>query len=741
MIAATTTNLETLARFLDITPQMLETVLWGVLIAGLAFSILHLLTMLVTRWGDSNAMSKSLIFSVLVHVSCTFGLVAVSPPMSMPEQDPEERDQTVLIHEFLLEAEEKVETEQSGNTPVFQKLSEVSEVKPTRGDRTPLEPQQLANPERQPKKPIIPEENLSDHPSLPNEPVVTATITRQGDAGPRLISQIPLKIDEQTAEKRPEVQIPAPTTNRSDLVRSGDSETPVTRENRPKLIDRVDKEIDSSSQLASVDIQVSPKSFLKRAPVKGTIRRRQGPVPSLLPEKEVGSSPNKPMQGTAGTSPGSVRISRQRTQTILSHRNGSTERFRPERTPQIPRPDPGQKLSVRKGSPAFIPRPGLKPNLMRQNLARVSSRKSTILPEAYRSRDSSRQIEAIRKYGGTEESQRAVELSLKWLALHQRVEGYWDADRHEAGQVRFDELGVDRRNAGKFSDTGVTALALLAFLAKGYTHEEGRYADQVDRALRWLVQQQRQDGFLGGEAVHHARMYCHAMATFALAEAYGMQTDPVGNLSLREPLEKAVKYILDNQNPIDGGWRYLKGQKSDMSMFGWQLMALNRAEVAGLTIPRETGLGMVSFLKSHSRGEHGGLFSYQDGYRITPVMTAEALFCKQVFRIPRDDRASIEAVEYLMQNLPKRSQTNVYYWYYGTLALFNFHGEQWREWNKAMHSVLLSEQHKDGDDAGSWDPIGPWGRYGGRVYSTALSTLCLEVYFRDPPRYANLEEE
>jgi hypothetical protein len=740
MIDATTTKIETLARFLGVAPQMLETVLWGVLVAGLAFSILHLLTMLVTRWGDSNAMSKSLVFSILVHVSCAFGLVAVSPPMPRPERDPEEQDKMVLIREFLLDAEGKVETEESGNTPVFRKLLEVSEVKLTRSDRIPLDPQPLASLERQPEKAVVPEENLPDHPSLPNEPVVTATVTRQGDLGPRLISQIPLKIDEQTAEKRPEVQIPASTTNRSELVRNGDSQTPVTREIRPKSIDRVEKEIDSSSRLASVDIPVSPKSFLKRAPVKETIRRRVGPVPSPLPAKEVGSSTDNPMQGTAGTAPVSPRILRQRTQTILSRRNGSTERFRPERTPQILRPDPGQKLSVRESPPSFIPRPGLKPNVIRQNLARVSSRKSSILPKTYRSRDSRRQIEAIRKYGGTEETQRAVELSLKWLALHQRVEGYWDADRHGAGQVRFDELGVDRRNAGKFSDTGVTALALLSFLAKGYTHEEGRYAEQVERALRWLIRHQQQDGFLGGNAVHHARMYCHAMATFALAEAYGMQTDPAGNFFLREPLGKAINYILENQNPLDGGWRYLKGQKSDMSMFGWQLMALTRAEVAGLTIPREAGLGMVNFLKKNSRGAHGGLFSYQDDYRITPVMTAEALFCKQVFRIPRDDRASIEAVDYLMKNLPKRSQTNVYYWYYGTLAMFNYHGEKWREWNKAMHSVLLSEQRKAGDDAGSWDPIGPWGRYGGRVYSTALSALCLEVYFRDPPRYANLEE-
>jgi hypothetical protein len=31
---------------------------------------------------------------------------------------------------------------------------------------------------------------------------------------------------------------------------------------------------------------------------------------------------------------------------------------------------------------------------------------------------------------------------------------------------------------------------------------------------------------------------------------------------------------------------------------------------------------------------------------------------------------------------------------------------------------------------GSWDPIGEWGISGGRVYSTALGAMTLEVYYR-----------
>jgi hypothetical protein len=116
-------------------------------------------------------------------------------------------------------------------------------------------------------------------------------------------------------------------------------------------------------------------------------------------------------------------------------------------------------------------------------------------------------------------------------------------------------------------------------------------------------------------------------------------------------------------------------------------------------------------------------------------MTAEALFCKQIFRIPRDHPACTEAVEYLMDRLPRRSKLNLYYWYYGTLAMFQYGGPEWKKWNDAVRAALVAEQTTTGENAGSWDPRGPWGPYGGRVFSTAMSALCLEVYYRFLPLY------
>jgi hypothetical protein len=213
---------------------------------------------------------------------------------------------------------------------------------------------------------------------------------------------------------------------------------------------------------------------------------------------------------------------------------------------------------------------------------------------------------------------------------------------------------------------------------------------------------------------------------------------------LRRAIRLAVDYIVDHQGS-DGGWRYLKkfdkGQEGDMSMFGWQLMALKSADIAGIKVEPEVWNQMVEFLKKRSQGENNGLASYNSSQpNATPAMTAEALFCKQMIGIRRTNPACQEAIHYLRQNLPRLTRYDEYYWYYGTMAMFQFGGEAWDEWNETTRDLLVNLQETTGKDAGSWAPKGKWAGIGGRVYSTALSTLCLEVYYRYLPLYQTTQE-
>ncbi len=175
----------------------------------------------------------------------------------------------------------------------------------------------------------------------------------------------------------------------------------------------------------------------------------------------------------------------------------------------------------------------------------------------------------------------------------------------------------------------------------------------------------------------------------------------------------------------------------DTSQLGWQLMALKSAELAGIPMPEATRAGAIRFLKSVASGEEGGLASYRPGEQPSHSMTAEALVCRQFLGMARDNPAADEAGKALLGELPSKDKVNLYYWYYGTLGMYQLQGDYWQRWNEALQSALVGRQQTDGDLAGSWDPVCVWGGYGGRVYSTAMSALCLEVYYRFLPLYNN----
>ena len=393
-----------------------------------------------------------------------------------------------------------------------------------------------------------------------------------------------------------------------------------------------------------------------------------------------------------------------------------------------PAPSPSRTGGVSGGAPALEGSPGA--------ARRAPEAASSFLPRVYALREKSRRDEALRTGGGGSDTEKAVERGLRWLALHQSPDGRWDlhdfTDHLDDvsprdllhgdwnGRGRRDSRGGSQRAAS--GATAGTGLAVLAFLLRA----QGRNGD-----LR------------GG-----GNLYMHAIAAFALCEAYAVTRDP----ALAEPAKRAVEYTLRSQNPELGGWRYdpyPEGYDVDTSVFGWMLMALKSAKVAGIPVPEGNVSRMGQYLESARMTDDGGRYAYQPGLsRTSLAMTAQGLFSSQVLAgllppedeeaIERHRRAAEESVDYLLRNKPARRDqdgVNEYYWYYATLALFQEGGPAWESWNATLKDVLLSLQL--GDDArsaaGSWDPISRRAETGGRVYMTAIAVLCLEVYYRYAP--------
>ncbi len=334
----------------------------------------------------------------------------------------------------------------------------------------------------------------------------------------------------------------------------------------------------------------------------------------------------------------------------------------------------------------------------------------------------------IAELGGTPETEQAVERALVWLAQAQSDDGRWDVDNFKTAGACG---GAGDRIDG---DVALSGLTLLTYLGAGYTHLDGPHQDTVRRGLEWILAGQKPDGDLrrGGQ------LYGQAMATAALSECYSM----TGDARLREPLEQAVKFILESQNP-NAGWRYMPGEDNDTSVVGWMILALKSAEIAGIKVPAKHYDWAGQWLERVRKGERGGLFAYKEGHGATPVMTAEGWFCEMFLAQKSTSRGQDEAVAFLMESPPvwtaKREPggplIHMYYWYYATLSLYISGEPEFGRWNAMLTEALLKGQRQDGAAKGSWDPLCLLGDRGGRVYATAMGTLCLEVYYRYLPFY------
>lgn len=364
--------------------------------------------------------------------------------------------------------------------------------------------------------------------------------------------------------------------------------------------------------------------------------------------------------------------------------------------------------------------------------------------------------------GAPEPMQRALEDALAWLAIHQGRDGGWDADGFMVNDCR-PELPASDGPGSPVVDVGLTGLCVLAFLGAGSTPSDGRWREQVAAGVDWLRASQDESGLFGGE-VGNPTLYNQAIATLALCEAYRLSGR---SIALKKPAQRAVGVLVRARNPY-GAWRYRLDPNgdNDTSITGWMVFALKSARAGGLPVDdacfdgaeawfdamTDPATGRTGYALGEGGGGRGSWPSRPVGREIrfpperSEALTAVALLC----RIFLTDTAGLNRwedhprhadllrqVELLRARPPRWDgdgpDVDFYYWYYATYALNQWGGSAWREWEKALGRALLPTQRRSeppDNFHGSWDPADAWGEEGGRVYSTALGALMLEVYYR-----------
>ena len=253
----------------------------------------------------------------------------------------------------------------------------------------------------------------------------------------------------------------------------------------------------------------------------------------------------------------------------------------------------------------------------------------------------------------------------------------------------------------------VTSLAVMAFLSRGHLPGQGRYGQQINRAIDIVLDQQSRRGYfslLAGRAVGRAP------ETAANAHLQPLHRRPDAGRGLRHDLRRAIARIEEalakalvfsrsvqtrqKQHPDEaGGWRYAypdsPDANSDLSVTGWALMFYRSARNAEFEVPKQyfdEGLDFVErcYVTDPADREEG-IFRYrpstvQANARPTLANTGSAMLDADARRPPRDGdgprRASIGT---LPRNYPAADKAGHFYLaaYYSSQAMAQVGGATW----------------------------------------------------------------
>jgi hypothetical protein len=383
------------------------------------------------------------------------------------------------------------------------------------------------------------------------------------------------------------------------------------------------------------------------------------------------------------------------------------------------------------------------------------------VPVVYRNRFD--RAAALAREGGSRKTEDAVQLALEWLRANQNADGSW---------------GEGTRKAS------MTALGLLCFLGHGETQLSLNYGATVRSAIEFLLGQPDKEGYLSG---NDFRAYQHGMATYALAEAYGMTRIR----AIKPVVEKALELIINAQTE-EGGWFYgyakttvdaatgkeVRWPGGDTSISCWQIQALHAAWLTDIrysrrfmdgSLDRARELAVQNLKRCFTPG--GKEYEYDVGGKKKKTLTKAGFGYRgpdrNEWNLDTNDKPNMgttgiavlslqllghgedpepKAALRVMKGKDAAGDFNfdadwektkgagyvLYGWYYITQAMFHASdAECWASWNPRFSKMLTETQGSDG----SWTyPTQSHENYG-PVYSTALCCLMLEVYYRYLPTY------
>jgi hypothetical protein len=305
---------------------------------------------------------------------------------------------------------------------------------------------------------------------------------------------------------------------------------------------------------------------------------------------------------------------------------------------------------------------------------------------------------------------KVVSEGLDWLAFNQHKLGHWTA------QGRY--------------PTAMTALAGIAFLSEGSTTTQGKYAENIRRAVDYIVRQSRPNGLIGDPVRDDRYTYGHGFSMLFLSQVLGDEEDEDRRNELVDVLTRAVRFTGEAQTQA-GGWGYVSakdgGGFDEGSTTITQVQGLRGCRNAGIPVPKEIIDKAVKYIKDCTLPEGGVQYSSKGGGG-RPAITAAAIAC--LFNAGQyDDDYVPRMLEYCEQNLGADTRSSYGHWHYAHFyyaqVQYRKGGEKWAAYRDEIEAKLLREaaEVKLGDKSGVQWTQG----YIGPVYTTALNLIILQL--------------
>jgi prenyltransferase beta subunit len=271
---------------------------------------------------------------------------------------------------------------------------------------------------------------------------------------------------------------------------------------------------------------------------------------------------------------------------------------------------------------------------------------------------------------------------------------------------------------------GITALGGLAFMSAGNLPGRGKYGDNVQKALDFVIANTQESGLIASDN-SHGSMYGHGFATLFLGEVYGMTQDE----DVKEKLQKAVRLIQKTQNR-EGGWRYTPAPiDADISVTICEIMGLRAARDAGLKVEKETVDMAIKYVRRCQNPDGG--FSYVAGQGAGSGFARSAAGVASLYYAGVFEGNDLKrGLDYLKQFSGGRPMVGdggmegMYFYgnYYAAQAMFLAGGEYWAGYYPHIRDTLIARQNK---------ADGSWNGEAGQDYATAMALIILQM----PNRY------